>query len=207
MENALTIWEKELQGSKPYLFNLAWQVLNAFPRQTWNLAVCDDNSGRLPSLFISHLLQKAGHEIPMAYLAAGKKARAATSHAQYQKYVKDLLRPFKQPRVLFITESAGTFAALKYVHSLFNPLAHIDFAIVASHRMPPQNLGTCLVGGYGVYLAAHHTYQTFEAPKVSDAYVKAAAAEGLQGNILTNLQEEPVAGEPYGHRANTPQFP
>lgn len=203
----MAIWEKELQSSKPYLFNLAWQILDAYPKRNWNLLVCDDNGGRLPSLFVKNLLQKAGHEVPMAYLAAGKKARGVTSHPQYQKYIDGLLSSIKQPRVLFITESAGTFDSLNYVHSLFKPLAQIDFAIVASHKKPPQNLGNCLIGGYGVYLAAHHIYQTFEAPKLSNDYIKAASAKGPQGNVLTNLQEKPVAGEPYGHKEDTPQSP
>lgn len=199
------LWEHELQGSKPYLFNLAWQIIDAYPHRAWNLLICDDNGGRLPFLFVRTLLERAGYEIPVAYLAAGNRARAATSQVQYQEYVKGLLRPLSQPRVLFVTESAGTFGALRYVHSLIEPLGQVDFAVVASQKKPPQTLGRCFVGGYGITMAAHHIYQTFEAPKLSTSYVK-VKAEGHQGHILTNLLEAPVPGEPYGHESNDPQF-
>jgi len=202
---AIQFWEHELTDVKPYLFNLAWQLVDAYPDYQWNVLICDDNSARLPSQFIQSVLRKAGYELPLRYISAGRKARAVTSPERYTEYVQQILDGVEQPKPLLISEAAGTFKTLRYLTQLFSVNGGIDTGLIASHIIPPKELGKVFVGGYGRGLAATHVYQTFEAPKLTADY-QLVDNEPFQGHVLTNLQDSPVAGEPWGHESNDPAY-
>lgn len=111
--------QEALTQARPYLFNAAYQVVEAYPERRWNVLNCDDASGRLPSAFLRELLRLLGLKLPLVHICANAVGRAQTEHGIHQTYAEELLSMIPDPRALVITEAVGDGNGLRYLLKLF----------------------------------------------------------------------------------------
>jgi hypothetical protein len=143
-------FEHDIENAAPYLFNLADQLLEAYPRHQWNMLIGDDTGGRLPTRFVRKAFEAQGIEIPTHYIMANHDGRDAVEPAVYQEYVRKVLSEVEDPRVLIVSEDAGAFRTLGYLKELFSSEgAQVDLAVGAIPRPAPETLEPFFAGGIG----------------------------------------------------------
>jgi hypothetical protein len=167
-EKATTQFDQRLQGAKPLLFNLAGQLIDAYPTHQWNVLVGDDTSGRLPTRFIRKVFEAAGVRIPTGYIAASRSVNSNKPLETYANHAERLAAKSGQDpaRVLLVTESAGeTLGSIRFTHDLIEPFAaSVDTAIVASRGTPNEGLGDVYAAAVGDENALGIIWKTFEHP-------------------------------------------
>ncbi|HSX34517.1 MAG TPA: hypothetical protein VLF62_02635 [Candidatus Saccharimonadales bacterium] len=207
-EKATQQFDARLEGAKPLLFNLAGQLVNAYPEHQWNVLVGDDTSGRLPTRFIRKVFEAAGVRIPTGYIAASRSVNGGKPIETYTNHAERLAsKSGTDPaRVLLVTESAGdTLGSIRFTRDLIEPYAaSVDTAIVASRGTPGEDLGDVYTAAVGDEGALDVVWKTFEHP------LQTRGDEQWSG-ALTNLHknldpESAVAGVTsetgYRHLAN-----
>jgi hypothetical protein len=198
-------WRQMLSQAKPYLFNVACQVIEAYSECCWNILICDDASARLPAAFLQELFNLSGLNLPLVHICANAVGRLQTSREVYQAYAKRLLQDVPEPRALLISEAAGDCNGLHYLFGLFRPLVtEIDAAVVASYYRPPAQFGNVYVGGYGKQFAVRAIYEAFESVRVPSSH-SGGCEEVLPGAVLAGMRPAPLPGEPFIRIARNPR--
>ena len=165
--------KEELLSSKPYLFNLADQLVTHFPERQWDALFVDDTNARLPARFLRKVLEdSSSRSLPMYFVQSGRLARGRVpkeKYFEYMHFIAGSLPPkkldFSQKRALVVSESAGTFETAKFLLDITSAeFDETDFAIVAS-RSSAINLDTNVyIGIYGKEIT-RIIGQTFEGAK------------------------------------------
>lgn len=198
-------WQEALNQARPYLFNAAYQVIEAYPERRWNILICDDASARLPSAFLQELLGLLGLRLPLVHICANAVGRAQTSREVYRVYANKLLEKISEPRALLISEAAGDCNGLRYLFELFREVTNeVDAVVVASFYRPPACFGNVYVGGYGARFAVRAIYEAFEALRVT-ARQRDGSEEPLPGATLAGRQLTPLPNEPFIRAAEDPE--
>lgn len=165
-------FEKGLLLSKPYLFNLADQLVTHYPQRNWNVLIIDDISARLPARFVRKVLETSfGLSLPMYFIQAGYLARQRVPKKQYSQYMHFIASNLaSDSRPLVISESAGTFATAKFLLELVASEFHeVDFAVVVSKSVGDNLAANVYVGNEGQD-AGRAIYNTFEGGKEKSVF-------------------------------------
>jgi|GEM_PF-4695065 len=198
-------WQKALDQARPYLFNAAYQVVEAYAEHRWNILICDDASARLPAVFFREVLELSGYKVPLAHICANAVGRAQTDREVYRAYAGELLGKVPDPRPLLITESVGDGSGLRYLLKLFCEItSKVDVIVVASYYQLPSSFGDVYVGGYGAPFAVRIIHDTFESLRVTSAQCD-VSEEPIPGALLAGRQYYPLPGEPFIRPTDDPQ--
>ena len=142
-----------LEKTRPYLFNLADQVLEAYPERQWGAIFVDDNNGRLPARFIRQILLQHNINLPMRFINGGRQARKNTSTQDYEDYIEAISQGLSYERVLLITEQTSRFEASSAIaRPLLSRFGEIDLASLnqATEEIePPEIFSKTFFGSSG----------------------------------------------------------
>jgi hypothetical protein len=198
-------WREALNQARPYLFNAAYQVIEAYPDRRWNILICDDASARLPSAFLQELFSLRGLELPLVHICANAVGRAQTGREVYKAYAEELLSRVTEPKALLISEAVGDGNGIRYLLDLFHEaVTEVDTVVVASYYHRPVSFGNVYVGGYGARFAVRAIYEAFEALRVTARQFD-GSEEPLPGAILAGRQLSPLPDEPFIRPTDDPE--
>lgn len=145
-------FESNIQSVKGFMFGLADQLVDDYPKKKWNLIIGDDTSGRLPTRFIRKAFESQGIDLPVSYVMASRKSRRDVPQELYEAYAQSLADKLDEPmRALIVTEnSSGTAnCTIRFVEDLIKPVAQsVDMATVAA-RVKDESFNNLYVGGVG----------------------------------------------------------
>jgi len=186
-------WEQRLQAAKPYLFKTLDQLVADYPKRKWQLLVGDDISGHLPALFVWHGLKHIDPNLPITFIAAGRRSRNNKPREVFDDFATKATAQLSPRSVLIVSEAAGTFGALTFLRDVFAPCCDdLSFAIVSVHHNPPKDFGhRCYIGGTGPYRAAAAIYRAFESLRLTPEQNKSRKVRPFAGGALAGLQFNP----------------
>ena len=159
-------FELALEAVKPQLFGLAGQLLEARQTRQWNVLIGDDTSARLPVRFVRKVFEGAGGPIDTQFISTSKSTRGVKEEGVFDARAQQMVQGHTEPRALIVTESAGTYNGLEFLHGVMEPHCQtLDTAIVGARVAPPEGmeLGEVYIGGQGDD-AVKATWNAFENP-------------------------------------------
>lgn len=157
-------FEAGLARAKPYLFNLAGKLINAYPEQKWDLLIGDDTGGRLVTHFVRQAMREQGIEMPVTYVCTSSAIRKSLPPSVYEAYVNKLADgPTRPRRPLLVTESVATGTSLRFIETqLTRRFATVDYAIGATRSARTIDVaGNVYIGGVGQW-ATQAIFRSFE---------------------------------------------
>jgi hypothetical protein len=166
--------ERRLPLVKPFLFELADNVISAAEDARWNVLIGDDVSGRLPAYFMRRVLGQAGFELPMHYVAGSKRLHDHLNSQAYDERLTHIHTSIgaRTLRPLIITESIGTRATLNFLEEKLAPMSSAIESACLVAKFP--ELSATYNGGVGKE-ASRTVFYTFESDSLATPKRRAVA--------------------------------
>lgn len=187
---------RNIEATKPLLFNLAEQVLNT-EKDHWNVIIGDDAGGRLPARFIHDILKQDGRDIKTFFVASSKIYRDANGSEPYLEYFKYLEEQVGEPlRPLVVTESVGTGSAVDFLRDTLTSFSSQvpEIATVAVSEASEHKVD--YAGDVGE-AAIDEVWHAYESPPVVSLGKRAVGA------VMRRISRSPQAIENVQESVNT----
>jgi hypoxanthine phosphoribosyltransferase len=176
-----------LPQAKPHLFTLADQLVAAAPETSWDVILCDDIGGRLPTYFMRRVLAESNHKVPTWYIAGSKRYREKFGPTAYEDYLESIATHLGKSSlsILLTTEITSSGDSLRYLVDKVASSGASSVQTASVVNKFPEQMRTTYAGAEGRQ-AANDIYAAFEASPPN-------TWKGKAGELVKRHIPEPVS--------------